>query len=73
MNNRDNNHDVTEPPADVTETRNDVADNDSDVEPLDMLVRWARDEMLAAANMTIAPPRSLERQLAEMREADVSN
>lgn len=73
MNNRDNSHDVTEPPADVTEARNEVTDDDSDVEPLDMLVRWARDEILAAANMTIAQPRSLARQLAYTREEDISN
>ena len=74
MNNRDTNHEVTEPHVDqTTETRNDVAADELEVEPLDMLVRWARDEILAAANMTIAPPQTLERQLADMGDVDLSN
>jgi hypothetical protein len=36
----------------------------SDVEPLKLLVRWANDEVLAAANMTIRPSDFLVQELA---------
>ncbi len=36
----------------------------SDVEPLKLLVRWANDEVLAAANMTINPSEFLARELS---------